>query len=321
MSTDVLGINSGIPMLPQGQDYYNMMAEIDPYFNVFGADFTMRNWDGMISSAQAGFNRAEVASISTTDMEQMKPLIDNLGKWRIFGNRVAENNAVIKMLDYSDVISGKNKAVALFLGYTAEKGGLKDPNGSLTYENLKDPDLFVKESRSPLSFMGIGNTNKVIEQLQQTAVKARDPYLAAIMLNQAGYGIATDEKGVEKILVDSKNEMSDGEHAVFVADTANAYQKLYGESLDDFLRVNYSPIGNGEATTAGAATGAAIGFFTLGVPGALVGAAIGAVAGTIMGETSPLPAKGEGQKLINTVTEALQRANKPNYDTFNMMYG
>lgn len=321
MSTEALGLSQSLNM-PGGINYYSAAADIDPYMSIMGPEFNEYMFDGLTASAPSMYKQALTTSITANEREQLQPLIDNLGKWRIFGKRVAENDAVRNILNYRDEITGQSKPLALIYAYSAEKGGTKQPilpGQEINFTDLNDPDLLIRQSSGPLSFFGVARWTGVHDSLANAAVEMRNGELAAMLIKQTGDGIGSDEQGIKKLLVDSKEGMSDGEYGIFIADTAMAYEKMYGESLDDYIRTQYSPLGIAGAVS-GAIAGAVLGHGLLSIPLAIVGAGVGAVAGGMLGESIPLPTSGKSQKLIDTINDALLRANRPNMDMFSMLY-
>ncbi|OGI04193.1 MAG: hypothetical protein A2Y25_08790 [Candidatus Melainabacteria bacterium GWF2_37_15] len=220
------------------------IAEIDPYFNVFSADFTMRNWDSILSSASGNYKQYESRDIAAQDAENLKPLAESLHEWRlpILGKRLpfVESERVSRILGNQDTISGENKTMALYQVYCAEYGGLKNPNNPVSFDNLKDPELLIDQSRGLFSFLGFNKETQELNQLKEAAIKAHNPELSAMLLKQAGSGLGTEEKVIDSMLVDSKKHMKEGEYNRYIVDTAKAFKKIYGESLDNYIKSEYS---------------------------------------------------------------------------------
>ena len=240
--TEAVRFDTGLANI---QDYpMNMaeIAEIDPYFNVFGTNFTMRNWDGILSSAPGHYKEYESRDIAAQDVENLKPLAESLHEWRLFGKRLpfVESDRVTNILGNKNTISGENKLVALYQVYCAEYGGLKNPNNPVGFDNLKEPDLLIKQSSSVFSWIGFNKQTDELNQLKEVAINAHSPELSAMLLKQAGKGLGTDEETIKSILFDSKKHMKEGEYNRYVVDTAKAFKKIYGESLDEHIKSEYS---------------------------------------------------------------------------------
>ncbi len=327
---EALGFEPGITM-PDTDRFYGAMAEVDPYFNIFPVDFTRRGWDDIASGAVANYNMYETSSITQDNAKSLEYLADRLEKWRmpITGKRLpwAPNNvAKTFRTALNDNINGQSKAVALYLAHSAKYGGLKNPNGPIDFENLKDPGLLIKESRGMTSyFNNDARSTEVIDTLTDVAIKSQNSHLAALLLKQAGHGIGKDEAGIRKILIDSRRQMGEGQYARFITNTSMAFEKLHGERLDDFITKEYSSIGNTGGAIAGAATGFVAGLIAghgiLSIPAAIVGAIIGGVVGAKAGETDILPANAEGQAILNKIDFSHTRDNRTNGTMIGLMYG
>ena len=217
---------------------FENLAQTDPHFKLFDHRFKERDWDSIMSGAKAKYNTYEANNIAFRDRENLKPLAESLNEWRIGGKRVPfiEADRVNQILGNPDA----NKMLALYQVYCAEYGGLEDPSAPGSFNNLKNPGLLIKQSRGTLSFLGIGRQNETIDQLTNIAVKTKNPELSALLLKQAGHGIGKSEEIINAILVDSKDKMNEGQYANYIAKTAKSFEELHGQSLDKFLRSQYS---------------------------------------------------------------------------------
>jgi len=281
---EAIGFDANLPTSDKSR-FYSNMADLDPYGNLFDpASFTMRNWDSIHAGAEAGFNSYDTSSITQADAKNLEDLADTLHEWRPFlGKRLFEGNEVTQIFHdaLNNNFEGQNKAIGLYLTYNAKYGGLKDPNGPISFENLKDPGLLIKQSRGLTSFFNGERTTEAIHTLTDMALKAQNPHLAALLLKQAGHGWGKDDAQIQKILVDSRENMSEGQYARFISDTSRAFEKLNGERLSDFINRKYSSIGI---------------------------------------ETTIAPPNSEGQAIISKINASQMRDNRTNDGMMELMY-
>lgn len=260
MSTDVkvapVGVNNagvsspGSPMM----DYMSDVSMFDGFasdygsspFGVMGMLNQTRQLDAITGQAGADFHKYDTANILQEDMQTIEPLADSLHQYRdpIWGKRLPiEKDRVNKLLNIENDKAGDHKVAALYKVYCAKYGGLKNEKGPITFENLKDPGLLVKQSKKFLAITAPQAHTKTIAKLTQVAVDSYNPQLAAVLLKEMSEGIGVDDKTVKAIFVDSKEKMDDATHKRFITDVDLAYRKMYhGHSLDHYIHSQYPGI-------------------------------------------------------------------------------
>ncbi|NLF83324.1 MAG: hypothetical protein GX568_04990 [Candidatus Gastranaerophilales bacterium] len=211
-------------------------------FGVLGLMMNPRHVDAVTGQAEVDFHKYDTADILNEDIQTLKPMAETLHRYRdpVWGKRIIEKDRVGKLLDIENDKAGNHKVAALYKLYCAMYGGLKDKNAPITFENLLDPGLLVRQSQRFFAIRASSKRSKDIEKLTRVAVEGYNPELAAVLLKEMGEGIGVDDKTVRAILVDSKKKMDDATHKRFITEIDAAYQKLTGgETLDDYIYKQY----------------------------------------------------------------------------------
>lgn len=209
-------------------------------FGVLGLMMNPRHINAVTGQAGADFHKYDTADILQQDIQTLKPMAEALEQYRVMGKRIFERDRVSNLLDIENDRAGNHKVAALYKLYCAMYGGLKDENAPITFDNLKDPGLLIKQSKRLFAPTAAQSRSKEIEQLTQVAVEGHNPELAAVLLNEMSKRIGVDDKTVKAILVESREHMDDATHKRFLTEVNEAHQHLTGKTLDKYIHKNYS---------------------------------------------------------------------------------
>ena len=188
------------------------------------------------------YQHFETTDVTASDKATVDSIVENIGKYRILGKKIMEQDRYSRLLDNSIKNHETHKMLGEIIKYTTKEGGLTDENAPISFANMKDPGLLIRQDRN-FSLTASGSHNKNLDKLVQIAIKSYSPEFAAAILKEAGDGIGVDDKLVKAILVDSKEKMDKNTYNRFITRTAEAYEKYTGKSLDNFIRAQYPKFG------------------------------------------------------------------------------
>ncbi|HSA07125.1 MAG TPA: hypothetical protein P5556_08075 [Candidatus Gastranaerophilales bacterium] len=226
--------------------HLGMMAGLGPmYHNSLFPGLPQRYRDAYFGELDFSYNNFETNDIMNQD-STIDPMAETLGEYRIFGKRFKENDRIENLLNNTLAGKGEHKFLAAMTKYCAQEGGLKNEKGKIDFANLNDPGLLFRQTRN-MSITAAGSHNENMDKLAKIIVNAKNADFAAAIISEAGDGHNADDKILKAILVDSKQSMDEASYNKFVSKTAASYKKLTGESLEDFIRTQYSkdPFGFG----------------------------------------------------------------------------
>jgi len=258
----------------------------------------------------------ENQNVTEDDRNNLKPLSEELDKYRIFGMRYLYKNEVKEILEGSEKAE---KGVALYLTNCAENG-LKDKNQPISFKNLKNPLKLIHTLKDPYIFRA-PQANEKIETLCNIAIKGRSPGMAAALLegtSEGGLLGGVDSKTAEILLIKSKDKFdNEADYHKFITDIDIAYKNMFKEkSLDTYLNDNYKPVSQKTTIAGELALGTSIGLKRGGVKGAVVGAIIGGIAGFATYSSALFGKNNEGEKLHDAIMTARQKSSYVNVQKY-----
>lgn len=112
-------------------------------------------------------------------------------------------------------------------------------------EKMGDSAALIKDTES---FWTLGSSenqnNENLDLITDAAIKTRDAHTAALLVMESGDGYGANTTLLNKLLVESKEQMDETEYNRFIVDTAEKFKEFSGgETMTEFLKSNYSRTG------------------------------------------------------------------------------
>lgn len=158
--------------------------------------------------------------------KEIDHLTSEVDRLRLFGKQLPFAQA-----QTTDILSNDAaKTIGIVKNYGARKN---------------DAAAFIKDSEGFFN-LGVANWKNTdhLKAITNAVVETRDAKLAALLIKESGDGWGANTEMLETLLEKSANKMSSVEHNRFIADIGKEYKEVSGgESLNEFLRDNYSVAG------------------------------------------------------------------------------